>query len=303
MLLPESLPFVLPEVHFAAVARPHPATPGNPSRVSRLYDHQLLYALNGGWVVIEGQDYELLADRVFFMLPRTARFYRMVLPQEAISITFDWTPEPPEKRLHFCQQADEITPAIEWLWREPRPIPDWDLQEMPFLDLATRPRVRHLLEEIIAAYARDDDLSRTQAASILVTAILQIQQEARLLRLISRYEGIAPHAVRRVQHAREVLESQQGLRLSIHEAAAQAGWSAGHFRRTFHAVFDSSPQDVQNTARVRRAAELLQAGVLSISEIAFECGFNDATYFSRAFKKQMGVPPREFQRAARHPRG
>jgi AraC-like DNA-binding protein len=34
----------------------------------------------------------------------------------------------------------------------------------------------------------------------------------------------------------------------------------------------------------------------SITEVAFELGFNDSAYFARCFRQQFGVPPRDWRR-------
>jgi len=48
--------------------------------------------------------------------------------------------------------------------------------------------------------------------------------------------------------------------------------------------------------RLRRAMELLGASELSISEIAYETGFNDPKYFSRVFAEEYGGPPSSFRK-------
>jgi AraC-like DNA-binding protein len=49
--------------------------------------------------------------------------------------------------------------------------------------------------------------------------------------------------------------------------------------------------------RLARAAERLSAAPeASITEVAFELGFNDSAYFARAFRQRFGVPPREWRR-------
>ena len=52
-------------------------------------------------------------------------------------------------------------------------------------------------------------------------------------------------------------------------------------------------KDYLNRLRVDRAIELITASEKSISEIAFLCGFTDASYFSRLFKTKMGISPSE----------
>lgn len=48
--------------------------------------------------------------------------------------------------------------------------------------------------------------------------------------------------------------------------------------------------------RCRSALEARKHSARSITEIAFECGFNDASHFSRAFRGRYGLSPREFRR-------
>jgi AraC-like DNA-binding protein len=48
--------------------------------------------------------------------------------------------------------------------------------------------------------------------------------------------------------------------------------------------------------RLRKAADLLaHAGERRISDIAFDCGFNDLSYFNRCFRRRFGAPPTQFR--------
>ncbi len=46
-----------------------------------------------------------------------------------------------------------------------------------------------------------------------------------------------------------------------------------------------------NELRLRKAAELLSTAERRISDIAFECGFNDLSYFNRCFRRRFGLTP------------
>lgn len=46
-----------------------------------------------------------------------------------------------------------------------------------------------------------------------------------------------------------------------------------------------------NKLRLRKAAELLQHAQRRISDVAFECGFNDLSYFNRCFRRRFGLTP------------
>ncbi len=66
--------------------------------------------------------------------------------------------------------------------------------------------------------------------------------------------------------------------------------------RIFKEVMNQSPSDIIISLRLQKAEQLLAIGNLNISEISFECGFNDPKYFSRLFKKYFNVSPKSFQK-------
>ena len=50
-----------------------------------------------------------------------------------------------------------------------------------------------------------------------------------------------------------------------------------------------------NDIRLKKSIELLRTNTLNITEIAIKCGFNDANYFSRIFKRKFGVSPLKYK--------
>ncbi|MCG1036523.1 two-component regulator propeller domain-containing protein [Polaribacter sargassicola] len=65
--------------------------------------------------------------------------------------------------------------------------------------------------------------------------------------------------------------------------------------RLFKENLKQSPSDVIMSLRLQKAEVLLKANKLNISEISFECGYNDPKYFGKAFKKHFGKSPKEFK--------
>ena len=47
--------------------------------------------------------------------------------------------------------------------------------------------------------------------------------------------------------------------------------------------------------RVKRAVQLIGRGGMTLSQIAFMTGFNDPKYFSKCFKRQMGMTPSDYK--------
>lgn len=71
--------------------------------------------------------------------------------------------------------------------------------------------------------------------------------------------------------------------------------------RLFKEVLDQSPSDVIINLRLQKAEQLLLLGHLNISEISFECGFNDPKYFSRMFKKHFAINPKSYKNKRKEP--
>ncbi len=110
---------------------------------------------------------------------------------------------------------------------------------------------------------------------------------------------IGAHAVRRVEKARVLLESQLDNPLSVEEVAEKIGWSADHLRRMVRLVYHTSPLELQFTARLQLARQMLRHEEISIADIGHSCGFEDPSHFARAFKARTGLTPRQYLRMAK----
>lgn len=64
--------------------------------------------------------------------------------------------------------------------------------------------------------------------------------------------------------------------------------------RKLLALTGKSPLDFIKTIRLKRAAQLLEKSQCTISEIAYEVGFNNPKYFARNFRKEFGILPSEY---------
>jgi len=53
--------------------------------------------------------------------------------------------------------------------------------------------------------------------------------------------------------------------------------------------------DYLTSVRIERAKELLLATDQSCTEICFQIGYNNQSYFTRTFKELVGIPPRQFR--------
>jgi len=79
--------------------------------------------------------------------------------------------------------------------------------------------------------------------------------------------------------------------VSMPELAELSGYSERQFFRVFKSVFQTTPNAYITDLRIKKAQQLLQNTSSSIGEIAYQCGYDDQNYFSRIFRKYMGMNP------------
>ncbi len=92
----------------------------------------------------------------------------------------------------------------------------------------------------------------------------------------------------------EYLHSHIGERITVEEMAKISHMSVSHFSRIFRQETGKSPLDYFNQIRMGMVKKFLLAGDKSITEIALECGFNNASYLSARFYKTFKMSPTEY---------
>ena len=60
------------------------------------------------------------------------------------------------------------------------------------------------------------------------------------------------------------------------------------------AITDTTPNEMIQIVRLRKAALLIKTKQYRVSEVAYQVGFNNPSYFSKCFQKQFGVKPGEY---------
>lgn len=85
--------------------------------------------------------------------------------------------------------------------------------------------------------------------------------------------------------------------VSLAEMAHHAGLSPSHFTYVFKKQTNHSPIEYFIHLKIRHACNLLTVTQMTVKEISQAVGYRDCYYFSRMFKKVMGVTPTEYRRS------
>ena len=99
----------------------------------------------------------------------------------------------------------------------------------------------------------------------------------------------------RVKKALLFIEKNYGSAVTLDEIAGSAAISASSCLRLFKSLLGTTPIQYLMTYRLQRATEeLAHPGDRTIAEIAYACGFTDASYFDRCFSRAYGMPPSDY---------
>lgn len=85
-------------------------------------------------------------------------------------------------------------------------------------------------------------------------------------------------------------------KITLKDIAEHVGYSSSRFGTVFHEKMSFSPIDYYNQLKIQRACSYLQFSDLKFKEIAFRLGYYDAFHFSKVFKQEMEITPKEYRR-------
>lgn len=99
-----------------------------------------------------------------------------------------------------------------------------------------------------------------------------------------------------IRDACTYLDSENLLTVSLQTAALRASLSEFHFSRVFKEAMGIAPSCYLQKRRLNFAKEQLARTTQWVTEIAFDCGYMNASAFTRAFTKEFGMSPSEFRK-------
>ncbi len=129
----------------------------------------------------------------------------------------------------------------------------------------------------------------------LVAKVLYLLHESGCVRTRS-------HERKRFAHRRAVLtlmidkiEREYTTKITLSDLAAMSQINEKYLCRFFKEFTGQTPIDYINRLRVDRACYEMSVNWLNVTEAAYECGFNELSYFSKIFKKYKGMTPGQYR--------
>lgn len=94
---------------------------------------------------------------------------------------------------------------------------------------------------------------------------------------------------------KQVIEAHLFSQSSIEELAHENNLSLSSFKREFAKLYNDTPANYIKTKKLEKAAKLLLVTTERISDIAFDCGFNDLANFTKSFGEKYHTTPTNYR--------
>jgi AraC-like DNA-binding protein len=94
----------------------------------------------------------------------------------------------------------------------------------------------------------------------------------------------------------QIMEANFSYNLALEDFARLSHRSLSTFKRDFRKYYKQSPGKWLLQKRLDYSAVLLKNPALNVSQVALDCGFEDLSHFSRAFKEKFGTSPAHYRK-------
>ncbi len=100
--------------------------------------------------------------------------------------------------------------------------------------------------------------------------------------------------MKQLKQALELIETSYSSALTLKELSASAQMTPKYFCKFFQEMTHRTPIDYLNYYRIEQACYLLSTTNQSVTEVAYNTGFNDLSYFIKIFKRYKGITPKQY---------
>ena len=108
------------------------------------------------------------------------------------------------------------------------------------------------------------------------------------------------HRTSLFEDAVAIVEDEYGSDISLDDIARRVASSRRQLQRAYSEIGDTTFREHLTRVRMRRAAEMLVAGGLTVREVAYRVGYRQPAQFAKAFRRHYGTSPSDFRAARRN---
>ena len=258
--------------------------PGYVEQSRYLYDHEFIVCTSGKSQVFIGEQSYTCTKGDVLIIPPGVRHWSRAFDEsvERYCFHFDW-----ERSLPVVTPSFVFESTNKYRARHCKPTPKWLGMKMPFYaNGIPLQRLLPLLHPLVKCGGCSLENSFRQMG-----LFLQLFSEA-----LSANQPVLPavhggKSLRLVQALKQRIELDYHRDFTINSLAKEFKVTSDHMGRAFRMTVGINPLEYVHRLRLEEAYQLLSDGSMNVSEVAGAVGFDDINYFSRLFKRKMGISP------------
>ena len=151
---------------------------------------------------------------------------------------------------------------------------------------------------LTARLLNDTDLERCNrgVATILAKGLFSAGETlSHIEAALARQQTLGRATQQLVRQATACIHTRYAEQLTREDIAQHIGISGDYLTDCFRQELGITPMAYLRRYRIRQARELLEAGHLSIMQVALAVGFSESAHFTRTFQREVGMTPRAYR--------
>jgi AraC-like DNA-binding protein len=233
-------------------------------------DHLMMCVAGHGYVEVAGQRAHLQKDQMLIIPKNTPHSY-WAASEDPWSIYW----------VHFL--GEDAGYFVERMPRTGQPAPIEPQTQVEAVRL-----FRYCLDALHDGYGLPTLIYASQSTQHILSLLLYRNQSLPMEQRSGKRRSSIESAI-------EYMQSNLDENLKLQDFAREAGLSVSHFSECFRTQTGQSPMAYFIHLRMRLACRLLDLSGKPVKTIALEIGYRDPYYFSRIFKKSMGISPEKYR--------
>lgn len=244
------------------------------NRPSGADEYILIYCVKGeGWFVLNDKKYKVESNQFFILPPNEPHQYGA---SENMPWDIYW--------FHFKgKKAKEVLRIVE------------GVQTITVADNSRIVDRTALMDEMLNLLEGHMDMSTLNYVNMALYGLLASFLYVDAYREAKKPKGQSENIsfVTKVLH---FMNENVEKRLTVHDMASYVGLSESQFYRLFYEQTKYAPMAYFMHIKAKHACDLLENTRLRVHQVAMKLGFDDPYYFSRYFKKIIGMSPVEYRK-------
>ena len=160
-----------------------------------------------------------------------------------------------------------------------------------FVKLPSTDRIRDIFVKMCELYGDSSPENELMIQSLILELIYTLGKYSHGSGLHGKFKSSNRKVV---EDTIEYINSNLTADLSLSALSSRANFTPTYFHKLFKSSAGMPLREYIEEQRIKHAVKLMMSTNLTLTQIAYECGFSSQSYFSYAFKRRMDLPPREY---------